>query len=64
MDCWAIGDDPKDVIAARDAGMYTVAALWGSVDKESLESAKPNIIFETVTSFYKAIYYYTSCSYN
>jgi len=64
MDCWAIGDDPKDVIAARGAGMYAVAALWGSVDKESLESAKPNIIFETVTSFYKAIYDYTSCSYN
>ena len=44
--------------------MCAVAALWGSVDKESPESAKPNSIFETVTSFYKAIYDYPSCSYN
>jgi HAD superfamily hydrolase (TIGR01662 family) len=63
-DCWAIGDNPKDIIAARAAGMYAVAALWGSLDKESLKSAKPDIIFETVTSFYKAIYDYLSRLYN
>lgn len=59
-DCWAMGDEPKDIIAAKAAGMYAVAALWGSLDKESLKSAKPDIIFETVTSFYKVIYDYLS----
>ena len=57
-DCWAIGDDPEDIIAARAASIYAVAALWGSPDRDSLESAKLDIIFETVTSFYKAIYDY------
>ena len=36
-DCWAVGDEPKDIIAAKKADMYTVAALWGSLDKESLK---------------------------
>ncbi len=59
-DCWVVGDDPKDIIAAKAAGMYTVAALWGSLNKEPLKRAKPDAIFETVTSFYKAIYDYLS----
>ena len=57
-DCWAIGDNPEDIIAARAAGMYAVAALWGSPDRESLKDAKPDSIFETVASCYKAIYDY------
>ena len=64
IDCWAIGDDPKDIIAARAAGMYAIAVLWGALDKESLKSAKPDIIFETVTSFYKAICNYLSRLYH
>jgi haloacid dehalogenase superfamily, subfamily IA, variant 3 with third motif having DD or ED/haloacid dehalogenase superfamily, subfamily IA, variant 1 with third motif having Dx(3-4)D or Dx(3-4)E len=64
MDCWAIGDDPKDIIAARAAGMYAVAALWGSLDKESLKSAKPDAIFETVALFYKAVRNYPSRFYH
>ncbi len=54
-DCWAVGDKPSDIIGARKAGMYTVAALWGSLDKESLKKAKPDAMFETVTSFYNAM---------
>jgi len=53
--CWAVGDDAKDIIAAKASGMYAVAALWGSLDKESLKNAKPDAIFETVADFYKAI---------
>ena len=26
-DCWAVGDAPKDIIAAKTAGMYAVAVL-------------------------------------
>ena len=55
-DCWAIGDDPNDIIGARRAGMYAVAALWGSRDKESLKDAKPDMMFETVSSFYDLIH--------
>ena len=64
MDCWAVGDEPKDIIAARAAGMYTVAALWGSLNKVSLKITKPDAIFETVTSFYEAICNYLSRFYH
>jgi HAD superfamily hydrolase (TIGR01549 family) len=55
VDCWAIGDDSRDIIAARAAGMYSVGALWGSVNRQSLASAKPDILFESVASLSKAI---------
>ena len=35
--------------------MYAVAALWGSCDKESLKDAKPDMVFDTVSSFYNVI---------
>jgi len=63
-DFWAVGDDSKDIIAAKASGMYAVAALWGSLDKESLKRTKPDAIFETVTSFYKTICNYLSRFYH
>ena len=56
QNCWAIGDNPNDIIGARRAGMYAVAALWGSCDKESLKDTKPDIQFETVSSLYDEVY--------
>ena len=53
--CWAVGDNPKDIFAAKKSGMYAVAALWGSLDKESLKKTKPDAMFETVPSLYKSI---------
>ena len=55
VDCWAVGDDPIDIIAARRAGMYSVGALWGSLNKDALRKTKPDMIFETTKSFYKKI---------
>lgn len=54
-DCWAVGDHPNDIIAAKRAGMHSVGVLWGSLDKEALIREKPDLIFDTVSSFYKAI---------
>ena len=53
--CWAVGDDPKDIIAAKRAGMYAIGALWGSLDKESLKKANPDALFENVSDLYEAI---------
>lgn len=64
IDCWAVGDDSKDIFAAKASGMYAVAALLGSLNKESLKRTKPDAIFETVTSLYKAICNYLSCFYH
>jgi HAD superfamily hydrolase (TIGR01509 family) len=52
--CWAIGDDPKDIVAARAAGMYSVGALWGSIDKRSLIGAEPDVLFESISSLSRA----------
>ncbi len=54
-DCWAVGDHPNDIIAAKRAGMFSVGALWGSLYKEALKNEKPDIIIDTVESFYTAI---------
>lgn len=54
--CWAIGDDPKDIIAAKRAGMYAIGALWGSLDRESLKKANPDALFENVMDLYEEIH--------
>ncbi|MBU4076363.1 MAG: HAD-IA family hydrolase [Euryarchaeota archaeon] len=54
-DCWAVGDHPNDIIAAKSAGMYSVGALWGSLDQESLKREKPDILFDSVSSFCQAL---------
>lgn len=54
-DCWAVGDHPNDIIAAKNAGIYSVGALWGSLDKEALRREKPDLICDTISSLYKEI---------
>ena len=53
--CWAIGDGSKDIIAAKAAGIYAGAALWGSLDKEALLKSNPDQSFETTTELYEVI---------
>lgn len=54
-DCWTVGDHPNDIIAARRAGMFTIGAEWGSIDGDALRREKPDILCNTVSSFYEAI---------
>ena len=54
-DCWAIGDDSRDIIAAKAADMYAGGALWGSLDKEALLRTIPDQIFTTTASLYDFI---------
>ncbi len=44
----AIGDAAKDTEAARAAGVMTIGALWGSLEKNLLIASKPDIICATV----------------
>ncbi|HMO95538.1 MAG TPA: HAD-IA family hydrolase, partial [Tepidiformaceae bacterium] len=37
-----VGDSPADIWAARNAGVKSVAALWGTVDSEALLEALPD----------------------
>jgi phosphoglycolate phosphatase-like HAD superfamily hydrolase len=37
-----VGDSPADIWAARNAGVTSVAALWGTIDSELLLDAMPD----------------------
>lgn len=39
---WMVGDAPFDVLAGRAAGVRTVAALWGTRDREGLLAVQPD----------------------
>jgi HAD superfamily hydrolase (TIGR01509 family) len=42
-----IGDSPADVWAARNAGIRSIAALWGTLDSELLLDATPDFTAKT-----------------
>ena len=42
-----VGDSPADVWAARNAGVRSVAALWGTIDAEMLLDALPDYTAKT-----------------
>ena len=41
-----IGDHPADIVSGREAGAYTVAALWHGYYNKKLASTEPDISFE------------------
>jgi len=43
-DALFVGDSPADILAARNAGCRSVAALWGTLDAELLRDAAPDDI--------------------
>jgi haloacid dehalogenase superfamily, subfamily IA, variant 1 with third motif having Dx(3-4)D or Dx(3-4)E len=45
----SVGDDPIDTVAARRAGIFSVGALWGALDREALIASKPDALCATVT---------------
>lgn len=45
----AVGDRPKDIIAAKDAGTISIATLWGGSDKDEFMETEPDFVFNTVS---------------
>jgi phosphoglycolate phosphatase len=45
--CVYVGDDPRDVLAGRAAGLYTVAAGWGYLDGADPRDWQPDAISAT-----------------
>ena len=45
--CVYVGDDPRDVLAGRAAGLYTVAAAWGYLDGADPRDWQPDAISAT-----------------
>ncbi|MEK6410462.1 MAG: HAD-IA family hydrolase [Acidobacteriota bacterium] len=44
-----IGDSRHDIVAARAAGVRTVAALWGPAPRTELERERPDFLAESIT---------------
>ena len=47
LDSLYIGDEVRDVEAAKKSGMKSVAVSWGFSHRENLEKAQPNWLFDT-----------------
>ncbi|MES2403592.1 MAG: HAD-IA family hydrolase [Pseudomonadota bacterium] len=45
--CVYVGDDPRDMLAGRAAGLYTVAAAWGYLDGADPRDWQPDAISAT-----------------
>lgn len=46
----SVGDDAKDITAARRAGVFSIGVLWGAQDKQLLLDAHPDMVCETVAA--------------
>lgn len=44
----SIGDDPRDIVASREAGVLSVAVSWGAKSPEKLKVATPDYLLNTV----------------
>lgn len=44
-----VGDSRHDIVAARAAGVRTVAALWGPAPRSELERERPDFTAESIT---------------
>jgi phosphoglycolate phosphatase len=44
VQCVYVGDDPRDVMAGRGAGLYTVAAGWGYLDGADPQAWGPDAV--------------------
>ncbi|MFN7181019.1 HAD hydrolase-like protein [Hyphomonas sp.] len=47
----AVGDEIRDIDAARDVGLKSAAVAWGFAMQPALEAAGPDYFFETVADF-------------
>jgi len=43
----SLGDRKIDIIASKDAGVYSGACLWDSEEEDEVRAANPDIIFHT-----------------
>ena len=52
----SVGDDVKDTVAAKAAGVFSVGALWGTLDRDALVKSDPDALCETVDDLRDLIY--------
>lgn len=52
----SIGDEAKDIIASRRAGVISIASLWGTSYRADLLGANPDYTAETVDALSKLLF--------
>ncbi len=50
-----VGDLANDTIAARNAGVVSIGALWGAEDPDALMDSNPEYCFETVSEMHEIL---------
>lgn len=56
----SVGDDPRDIVASRAAGVKAVAALWDADDPAALRRTEPDVLCHTVVDLRKALWEHLS----
>ncbi|MGH4121708.1 MAG: HAD family hydrolase [Clostridium sp.] len=49
----SVGDEPKDIVASKKAGVISVAVTWGITNKFEIASQNPDYIFDEVNQLDK-----------
>lgn len=55
-----VGDEARDVIASKKAGIHSIGVTWGGGGREMLESARPTILVSTVDELNTAVAAFTA----
>lgn len=50
-----VGDEVRDIVAAREVGMRSVAVSWGFADREALAQERPSAIVDDVADLARAV---------
>jgi phosphoglycolate phosphatase-like HAD superfamily hydrolase len=52
----SIGDDPRDTAAAKAAGVFSIGALWGALDRAALIESRPDALCKTVAELRNIVF--------
>ncbi len=55
VDSWYVGDETRDVIAARAAKLHIASVTWGYNSREALAAKEPDILADTPAQLLKGI---------
>ncbi len=50
-----VGDEVRDIEAARSVGMATAAVTWGCARESALREAGPDVVFQSVEELKRAL---------
>ncbi|MBD2078455.1 HAD family hydrolase [Leptolyngbya sp. FACHB-17] len=52
----SIGDAAKDTRSAKSAGVFSIGAMWGTLEREQLLQSKPDLLCETIEDLRRTLF--------